>query len=131
VIPSEEVVRQEVTDLHRFIEPLVRVCSELRVDYPVFSDSSKEFFRYIETLGGESLRYLERFPEEILKAQDSRLTATKRQKLLNLKSAWERLHSYLRPALSADTLHLPTALISTSHDRLHETEEWRSSLVSG
>lgn len=124
---SEEVVRQEVTDLYRFIEPLVRKCSELRADYPVFSDSSRDFFGYFEKLGNESLRYLETLPEQILKDQDPRLAATKRQKLLlPFRSAWESLHEHLRPALDADTLHLPTPLITALHDRLHETAEWRS-----
>ncbi|MGA3035510.1 MAG: hypothetical protein ABSD70_19680 [Terracidiphilus sp.] len=123
---SDEIVRQEVSGLYRFIEPLVRRCAELREDYPVYDGTSLEFFGYFEKLGRESLQFLEQLPDEILKNQDPRLSSTKRQKLLSLRSAWEDLHQYLRPALDADALHLPIPLIAALHDRLHETKDWRS-----
>jgi hypothetical protein len=121
---SEELVRQEVSELHQFIEPMVRMCSELRADYPVFSDESREFFDHIQKLGNETLTYLLGAPDRILK--DTRLSSTKRQSLLDLRYLWENLHEYLRPALDADSLHLPNPLISTLHDRIHETDEWHS-----
>ena len=122
---SEEILRQEISDLYRFVEHLVRMCSDLRADYPIYSESSRDFFRYFEKLGNESLQFLRSFPDQILKEQDPRLAATRRQKLLlPLRSGWETLHEHLRPALNADTLHLPTPLIAALHDRLHETEEW-------
>ena len=43
---SDEIVRQEVSGLYRFIEPLVRRCAELREDYPVYGGTSLEFFGY-------------------------------------------------------------------------------------
>ncbi len=121
---SEEVVRQEVSDLHRFIEPMVRMCSELRDDHPVYSGPSREFFDHIEKLGNETLAYLRTFPEEVMR--DPRTASSKRQRLLTLRAAWEGLHEYLRPALDADSLHLPTPLITALHDKLHEAEEWSS-----
>jgi len=124
---SDEIVRQEVSELYRFIESLVGRCAELREDYPVFDGTSIEFFNYFEKLGRESLRFLETLPAEILKNQDERVRATRRQKLLlSLRTAWENLHQYLRPALDADTLHLPIPLIASLQDILHETKDWRS-----
>lgn len=120
---SPELIRQEVACLHRFIEPIIRMCSDLRDDYPVYSSPSREFFVYIQNLGNETLRFLEAFPENVLR--DSRTTSSKRQKLQSLKAAWEHLHQYVRPALDADSLHLPTPLITALHDSLHEFNNWR------
>lgn len=121
-----EVVRQEVSELHRFIEPLERFCTEIRADYPVYGETSREFFKHIGELGQKSLSYLESLPEQILRAKYPQIAASKRQKLFQLKSDWERLHEYIRPALDADTLHLPMPLISALNDRLRETPDWRS-----
>lgn len=121
---SDELVRQEVSELYRFIEPMVRLCSELRPDYPVFSNESRDFFEHIWKLGDKTLAYLEDAPSDILK--DPRLSSTKRQRLLDLRYLWENLHEFLRPALDADSLHLPNSLIAVLHDRIHETEEWAS-----
>lgn len=119
---SEELVRQEVAELYRFIDPMVSLCSNLRSDYPVFSDESREFFDHIQRLGSQTLLYLEGASDQILK--DPRLSSTKRQKFLDLRTLWESLHEYLRPALDADSLHLPNALVTVLHDRIHETDEW-------
>jgi hypothetical protein len=123
---SEEIVRQEVAELHRFIALLVQMCAELRADYPVFDKTSREFFKHIGGLGLKSLSYLQSFPDSMLQEQYPEIANSERQKLLQLKSDWESLHQYIRPALDADTLHLPTPLIAVLHDRLHETEEWSS-----
>ena len=104
----------------------MRFCTEIRADYPVYSGTSRDFFEHIGELGQKSLSYLESLPELILRTKYPQVAASRRQKLLQLKSDWERLHEYIRPALDADTLHLPTPLISALHDRLHETPEWRS-----
>jgi len=103
---------------------MFRLCSDLRPDYPVFSDESRDFFEHIQKLGDKTLKYLESAPNEILKA--SRLSSTRRQELLDLRYLWESLHEFLRPALDADSLHLPNSLIAALHDRIHETEEWRT-----
>ena len=99
------------------------MCSDLRDDYPVYTPPSREFFTHIQTLGTETLAFLEAFPQRILK--DPRTASSKRQKLFSLKAAWEDLHEYVRPALDADSLHLPTPLITALHDRLHEFRKWR------
>lgn len=120
---SPELIRQEVASLHRFIEPIVKMCSDLRDDYPVYTPPSREFFAHIRTLGTETLRFLETCPKSILK--DARTASSKRQKLFSIKAAWEDLHEYVKPALDADSLHLPTPLITALHDRLHESQKWR------
>jgi hypothetical protein len=118
-----ELVWQEVASLYRFIEPIIKGCADLRDDYPVYTPPSREFFTHIQTLGTETLKFLETFPQKILK--DPRTASSKRQKLFSLKAAWEDLHEYVKPALDADSLHLPTPLITALHDRLHENPKWR------
>ncbi len=81
---SAEVVRQEVSELHRFIEPLVRFCTEIRADYPVYDETSREFFRHIGELGRKSLSYLESLPEQILQDRYPQIAASRRQKLRQL-----------------------------------------------
>jgi hypothetical protein len=126
VTASAEVVRQEVSELHRFIEPLVKSCTEIRADYPVYDETSREFFTHIGELGRKSLSYLESLPDQILHDKYPQIAASRRLKLLELKSDWESLHEYIRPALDADTLHLPMPLISALNGRLRGTRKWRS-----
>jgi hypothetical protein len=123
---SAEVVRQEVSELHRLIQPLVKLCTERRPDFPTYNDTSREFFMHIGELGRRSLTYLQTLPTKILNQKYSQIAASNRQKLLQLKSDWENLHQYIQPALDADTLHLPTPLIAALHERLHEIGKWRA-----
>jgi hypothetical protein len=63
---SAEVVRQEVSELHRLIQPLVKLCTERRPDFPTYNDTSREFFMHIGELGRRSLTYLQTLPTKIL-----------------------------------------------------------------
>ena len=122
---SDEIVRQEVSGLYRFIEPLVRRCAELREDYPVYDGTSLEFSAILKNWGGITAISRATARRDFKEPRPA-TSSTKRQKLLSLRSAWEDLHQYLRPALDADALHLPIPLIAALHDRLHETKDWRS-----
>ncbi|MDR3737724.1 MAG: hypothetical protein P4L40_01775 [Terracidiphilus sp.] len=124
MIVDSAVARQDAADLHRFIEQLVRMCADRRDDYPVFTNSSIAFFSHISKLGVETQRYLERFPDYYSKSADLRAANSKRVKLVSLKNAWEELHAYIRPALDADSLHLPMPLITAFQDEVRKVEEW-------
>ena len=63
-------VRQEAVDLHRFIEPLIRMCTDLRADYPVFPEPSKTFFAYVQLLGLQTQAFLTRYPESYQKSKN-------------------------------------------------------------
>jgi hypothetical protein len=122
--PLAETARKEAADLHRFIEPLIRMCADIRDrEYPVYPKPTLMFLRHIERLGRETQKFLSNFPVDVLK--HSRTAYSKRQKLLSLRAGWEILHEYLRPALAADTLHLPTPLILTLQDKINAADNLR------
>ena len=123
---SVDAVRQDAARLHRFIEPLIRMCSDLREDYPVFADSSISFFSYISQLGLATQAYLESFPAYYEKSADERSANSKRQSLFTLKVSWETLHNYVRPALDADSLHLPMSLVTAFTDIVNSVQDWHS-----
>lgn len=122
---SSADVRQEAVDLHRFIEPLIRMCTDLRADYPVFPEPSKTFFAYVQKLGLETQNFLTHYPDSYHKSKSPSTAFSKRQKLVLLRNAWGNLHEYLRPALDADSLHLPMPLITAFQDIVNEAEEWK------
>jgi hypothetical protein len=122
---SVDAVRQDASQLHSFIEQLVQMCSNLRDDYPVFRDPSIKFFGYIATLGLKTQEYLEGFPAFYAKSTDKRAADSKRQKLVSLKTAWETLHNYIKPALDADSLHLPMSLVTAFGDIVNSVDDWR------
>jgi hypothetical protein len=122
---NTDAIRQDAALLHGFIEPLRRMCSELRDDYPVFTEPSRKFFAYISNLGSRSQQYLEAFPAFYDKSVDGRSANSKRQKLFTLKTSWEALHSYIQPALDADSLHLPMPLITALTDIVNSVSEWK------
>jgi hypothetical protein len=121
---SEDAVLQEAAHLHSFIESLVNLCSDLRDDYPVFAPASERFFAYALELGRKTQQYLEIFPAFYAKSKDQRSAHSKLQKLFSLKTAWEALHAFVKPALDADSLHLPSSLITAFEDIVNSVEEW-------
>jgi hypothetical protein len=115
-----EMVRQESAALFRFVDSIVRRCEEIH-EYPVYAQTSQIFLNYMKVLGNETKKFLEAFPESAEK--DKRTANSKRRKLHSLRISWEALHEYLKPALDADTLHIPTPLILALQDEINQLEE--------
>lgn len=114
------MVRQESAALFRFVDAIVRRCSEIH-EYPVYAGPSKTFLDYMSVLGNETKQFLEKFPESA--ERDNRTVNSKRRKLHSLRNGWEALHEYLKPALDADTLHIPTSLILALQDEVNRLED--------
>lgn len=114
------MVRQESAALFRFVDSIVRRCTETH-EYPVYAQTSKIFLNYMTVLGNETKAFLEAFPESA--ERDMRTANSKRRKLHSLRVSWEALHEYLKPALDADTLHIPTPLILALQDDINQLEE--------
>src|ERR1700678_1866121 len=121
---NEDAVLQEAAHLHSFIESVIILCSDLREDYPVFAPASERFFAYVLELGKQTQQYLEVFPAFYAKSIDERSARSKLQKLFSQKEAWERLHAFVKPALDADSLHLPSSLITAFEDIVNSVDEW-------
>ena len=114
------MVRQESAALFRFVDAIVRRCAEIH-EYPVYAETSKTFINHMSVLGTETKHFLEQFPESAEK--DKRTANSKRKKLHSLRISWEALHEYLKPALDADTLHIPSPLILALQDEIHKVKE--------
>ena len=117
------MVRQESAALYRFVESTIRRCSEIH-EYPVYPETSDKFLRHIEELGTKTKEYLESFPEAVEK--DSRTASSKRRKLQSLRNGWEAIHEYLEPAIDADSLHVPTSLISALQHEIRSIKDLAS-----
>ena len=122
----DEAILQEASQLHGFVESIIRICTDLRDDYPVFAPASLRFFDYVVKLGKSTQGYLEIFPSFYRKSDDDRIARSKLQKLYSLKTGWEALHAYVKPSLDADSLHLPSALITAFEDIVNGVEDWAS-----
>jgi hypothetical protein len=114
------MVRQESAALFRFVDAIVRRCAEIH-EYPVYAQTSEIFLHHMVVLGTETKKFLEAFPESAEK--DKRTANSKRRKLQSLRVSWEALHEYLKPALDADTLHIPMPLILALQDEVNQLEE--------
>lgn len=122
---SKDAVLQEAAQLHSFVESIIQLCSDPREDYPVFTNASMKFFGYILQLGKQTQDYLERFPAFYLKSSDERSARSKLQKLFSLKTSWEALHAFVKPALDADSLHVPSSLVTAFEDIVNDVEAWK------
>jgi hypothetical protein len=93
-----EKIRHEAAALYRFVESVVRVCSDTQNrNFPAYIEPSNKFFRHVQLLGQETQLYLCALPED---AAVNALTAhSKRQKLGTLRASWETLHEYVKPTL--------------------------------
>jgi len=118
-----ETVLHESAALYRFIDCIVRRCADIH-EYPVYTKTSRDFLNHIERLGDETKSFLEQFPSSVGRRRET--ATSKRRKLHTLRASWEVLHEYLEPALDADTLRLPTPLISAIQDEAHKVEGLRA-----
>lgn len=111
-----ETVLHESAALYRFVDSIVRLCADIH-EYPVYTKTSKDFLDHIRLLGDESKGFLQEFPKST--GKNKRTANSKRRKLHTLRASWEVLHEYIKPALDADTLHIPTPLILAIQDEIN------------
>lgn len=114
-------VRHDAAALHRFIDSIVSECNPSS-DQPSFLGPTKELLRYVRSLADATKRYLAEFVGKL----DSNLPATdpddfysRTQPLQTLRLFWFNLHELIKPALDADTLHIPFPLIAALSSKLH------------
>jgi hypothetical protein len=118
--PRIEDVRHDAAALHRFIDSIASGC-KVAGGYPSYAKSSTEFFKYILSLAEKTKAYLARFVEDLdpqLAVDDPQDFYDRTQKIRNLRLNWFELHKLVKPALDADTLHVPCSLINALTARL-------------
>jgi len=110
---------REASALYGFVDSLSAQCS--RVPQSVaFTESSARFFQHIDQLAAATKRHLAVFPADSVETASEDEFHQTRDELLTIRRAWQELHQFIKPAVDADTLNQPSALISSMRNRTKE-----------
>lgn len=126
--PRIEEVRHDAAALHRFIDTIASGC-KVAEGYPSYAKSLTEFFKYILLLAEKTKAYLKRFVDHLdpqLAIDDPRDFCDRTQIIRNLRLNWFQLHELIKPALDADTLHVPCPLVDTLTTRFQMIKGFES-----
>jgi hypothetical protein len=113
-------IRTDATSLYRFVDAVCRVAENPPSAYMT---ASERFFTYIKDLGAKTKAYLEQFPTKL--PTHPPLVKVYRQKLTILRDCWAELHRFVKPAVDADTLNVPFALMEVFYGRLNELPQFK------
>lgn len=120
MLPSVEDVRHDAAALHRFIDSIASGC-KVAGGSASYTGPSVDFFEYILSLAEETKAFLARFVSNLdpqLAVNDPRDFWGRAQIIRNLRLNWFELHQLVKPALDADTLHVPCPLVGALTSRL-------------
>jgi hypothetical protein len=109
--------------LYRFIESIEAFC-DVRRGFPAYLEASREFLVFVEQLAASTKKYLTDFPSKL--PTDALRYASFRQELKTLRYAWFEIHRRIKPIADADTLHVPTPLISSLERRLRKVAAFQN-----
>jgi hypothetical protein len=102
---------REASAVYGFVESVTAHCS--RVPQSVaFTESSARFFRHIDQLAAATKRHLAAFPVDNVETATEDEFHQIRDELRTIRGAWKELHQFIKPAIDADTLSQPGALVS-------------------
>jgi hypothetical protein len=114
-------IRTDATSLYLFVDA---VCGAAETPPSAYMAASERFFDYIKQLGAQTKAYLEQFPTKL--PTHPSLVKVYRQKLTILRDCWSELHRYVKPAVDADTLNVPFALMEVFNGRLNELPQFNN-----
>src|SRR6266478_8758632 len=109
--------------LYRFIESIEVFC-DVRRGFPAYLEASREFLVFVGQLAASTKKYLTDFPSKL--PTDALRYASFRQELKTLRYAWFEIHRRIKPIADADTLHVPTPLISSLERRLRKVPPFQN-----
>jgi hypothetical protein len=109
MIADLEAVLHDAASLYRFVDSVCSLCN-ISGEYPSYLESSQHFFRYLQVLGDRTQAFLEQFIKSLSSENQVAFNA-ERQKLATLRFTWFELHRYVRPAVNAHTLNIPSPLL--------------------
>ncbi|MGB6130666.1 MAG: hypothetical protein WBG54_02715 [Acidobacteriaceae bacterium] len=119
--PLEEVLLQDASSLLQFVSSISDLCARKSETF-AHRVASERFFAYIEDLANATSRHL----EISLRTTKTRELLQLRREIALLRVGWRFLHEFVKPALDADTLNLPTALVQGLSTRFHEIAQFRT-----
>src|SRR5580698_1059165 len=107
--PGMDEVRHDAASLQRFVDSVAYSCQRSE-EYPCYEEASKRFFKYIYALGEATKNYLAQFMSSLdpnLASSDPQDFYSQTRVIQILRFSWFELHRLVKPALDADTLHIP------------------------
>ena len=118
--PEQDAVLHDAASLYRFVDSVCAACN-ISGEYPSYLESSQHFFRYIQVLGERTQTFLQSVALSL--ATDNAITFNaERQKLATLRFTWFEIHKYVRPAVNAHTLNIPSPLLLSLLQRFRSIE---------
>jgi hypothetical protein len=127
MLPLSDQLVQDAASLAQFVCSIADLCEE-RSSASAHLEPSERFFAYIEKVAEATKDYLASF----LKAKKSAKELLQlRNEIASLRASWRFLHEFVKPALDADTLRLPTSLINALSARFREIPKFGASAQNG
>jgi hypothetical protein len=120
MLPLEEQVRHDASSLYQFVSSITDHCDS-KSSAAAYLSSSEKFFSYVIELGNATKKYVSDFPGGRTQAAQF---LDLRDDIATLRSGWQFLHLFVKPALDSDTLHLPTSLIQGLIERFREIADY-------
>jgi hypothetical protein len=114
-----DAVRHDAASLYSFVDSISRDCE--RGIYPSYVRSSHDFFEYVLNLSKSIKLYLKGFLAGLdpqLAVQNPKDFLDQAQFIRSLRLNLFEFHGLIQPALDADTLHAPYALLEALKRRL-------------
>ncbi len=107
---------REASALYGFVDSVSAHCSQVPQSL-AFTESSTRFFDQIDQLATATKKHLASFPtNDVDTATEDEFHQT-RDELRTIRRAWQALHQFIKPAVDADTLNQPSALVSAMLNR--------------
>lgn len=110
-------LRHDLTALYAFIDSIVQGVAARR-GCTAYSPATVRFLDFVAKLADSSKKYLSAWS-----AIDSEEFEDRREDLGTIRAAWKDLHLLIKPALDADTLQVPSAVIDGIIRRFRELPE--------
>jgi hypothetical protein len=113
---QRDYLRHDLTALYAFIECVTGGVVSRR-NSAAYSAAAIRFFDFVEALAASSKNHLERWSVD-----DSEEFEDRRGELGTIRAAWREFHKLIKPALDADTLQAPSAVVDGIVRRFRELE---------
>jgi hypothetical protein len=110
---------REASALYGFVDSVSAHCNRIPQSV-AFTASSARFFQHVDQLAAATKRHLSVFPAESVETTTEDEFHQTRDELLTIRRAWQELHQFIKPAVDADTLNQPSALVSAMRNRTKE-----------
>ncbi|MGA2351236.1 MAG: hypothetical protein ABSF70_12450 [Terracidiphilus sp.] len=102
---QRDYLRHDLTALYAFIES-VAGSNVFRRSSAAYSPAAVRFFDFVLDLAASSKKHLEEWS-----VTDDDEFEDRREELGTIRAAWKELHRFIKPALDADTLQVPSAVV--------------------